>query len=184
MNSPGENPNVIHSASAMHAGGAGNAGVGGDFETTLRLMASLAAPEGLEERVYAGALAAPRGGRLLSWPRRLETRGWVRSAAAAAIVLVVGGGGWGVYSRVEQGQAARAVVTPARVVQTGGFASAGVVRTPKTIPGPVVKKAEKGETPQAKNAVKGASKVQSPSAPTRTRHTRAITTRMAAPITR
>jgi len=62
----------------------------------------------------------------------------MRSAAAAAIVFVVAGGGWGVYSRVQQPQAARVTVMPPRLAAPGSFSSAAAIRTPKTLDGPVV----------------------------------------------
>jgi hypothetical protein len=113
-------------------------------ETTLRLIASLPAPEGLEDRVQAGLLAAPRRGRILAWPAALAPgsgwmrSGWMRSAAAAAIVFVVAGGGWGVYSRVQQPQQARVIVLPPHGPAQGGFSSAGAMRTPQTLNGPVL----------------------------------------------
>ena len=93
-------------------------------EETLRLIASLPAPEGLEERVQSALDAAPRRGRVLAWPGTLRPEsGWMRSAAAAAIVFVVAGGGWGVYTRVEssidQNQPARVIVMPARMPPAG-----------------------------------------------------------------
>lgn len=117
-------------------------------EVTLRLIASLPAPAGLEVRVHAGLLAAKlsaapgrgsRTARILSWPTRtrLESN-WMRSAAAAAIVFVVVGGGWGVYSRVQPAQPAHEIVLPPRVAAPGGFSSAGAMRTPQTLNGPVV----------------------------------------------
>jgi len=94
------------------AGGNGR----GEAEATLRLIARLPAPEGLEERVRASLRAAPRRGRILAWPAAFRPEsGWMRAAAAAAIVFVVAGGGWGVYSRVEQRQPARTVVLTPRV---------------------------------------------------------------------
>jgi hypothetical protein len=110
-------------------------------EETLRLMASLPAPQGLEERVHKALGAAPRNGRVLTWPARFRARAafesnWMRATAAAAIVFVVVGGGWGVYSRVEQGQGGKVVVMPARVPAAGGFSGAGAIRTPVTLPGP------------------------------------------------
>jgi hypothetical protein len=111
----------------------------GSVEQTLRLIAGLPAPEGLEERVHEALRRAPRTRRLLSWPAALRPEsGWVRAAAAAAIVFVVAGGGWGVYSHVEQGQTARIVVLPPHVPISGGFSSAGAMRTPQTLNGPVV----------------------------------------------
>jgi hypothetical protein len=61
-----------------------------------------------------------------------------RSAAAAAIVCVVVGGGWGVYSRVQPAQTPKAVAMPPRVAAPGGFSSAGAMRTPQTLDGPVL----------------------------------------------
>ena len=120
----------------------------GDFEETLRLIASLPAPEGLEERVQAGLRTAPqfrlRGrARILAWPAALRMEnGWLqsslaRSAAAAAIAAVVAGGGWSVYSRVQLNQAQRGIALP-RVAMPSGFSSAGAMRTPRTLNGPVV----------------------------------------------
>jgi hypothetical protein len=110
-------------------------------EITLRLIANLPAPEGLEDRVYANLRAAqqttPRKGRLLAWPAMpWPSRDWMRSAAAAAIVLVVAGGGWGIYTRV---QPARSIAAPPHVAAPAGFSSAGAMRTPNTLNGPVVK---------------------------------------------
>jgi hypothetical protein len=77
-------------------------------EATLRLIAQLPAPEGLEDRVQAQLRVAPRRARVLSWPAVLRSDSqWMRSAAAAAIVFVVVGGGWastrGFSSRSRQG---------------------------------------------------------------------------------
>jgi hypothetical protein len=115
-----------------------------DFEETLRLLAHLPAPVGLEERVEAGLHAAPHAAtgkaRILRWPvaLRLENA-WVRAAAAAAIVAMVVGGGWGVYSSVQMIQPARVIAVPQHVAtQGGGFSNAGAMRTPQTLNGPIV----------------------------------------------
>jgi hypothetical protein len=113
----------------------------GDFEDTLRLIARLSAPEGLEERVKASLLSAPVSSkaRILAWPTALRpSAAWMRSAAAAAIVAVVIGGSWGVYSRVQPNQPARTTTTQPRISAQGGFSSAGAMRTPQTLNGPVV----------------------------------------------
>ena len=108
-------------------------------EDTLRLIAQLPAPEGIEDRVRAELRAAPRRARVLSWPAALRSDSpWMRSAAAAAIVFVVAGGGWGVYARVQQPQLARVIVMPPRVAAPGSFSSAAAIRTPNTLNGPVV----------------------------------------------
>jgi hypothetical protein len=116
------------------------AGSGG-FEDTLKLIARLPAPEGLEERV-TGRLHAdqfrPRAARILDFPALRPGSNWMRSAAAAAIVFVVVGGGWGVYSRVQQPQSAKVVVMQPRVVVPSGFSNAGAMRTPNTLNGPTV----------------------------------------------
>lgn len=111
-------------------------------EETLRLIANLPAPEGLEDRVHAALNSMPRRSRVLAWPRALRAEsGWMRGAAAAAIVFVVAGGGWGVYTRVEstqiqRNQPAKVIVMPARTPIAGGFSGAGAMRTPLTLPGP------------------------------------------------
>jgi hypothetical protein len=113
----------------------------GDFEETLRLIARLSTPEGLDERVQARLRAAPAAGgaRILAWPTALRLdSAWMRSAAAAAIVAVVVGGCFGVYSRVESIQPARAVTVPLHFYTQGGFSSAGAMRTPRTLNGPMV----------------------------------------------
>ena len=139
--------------------------------------ANLPAPAGLEDRVFAGVLAGPRAGRVLPWPRQAAVGTWMRSAAAAAIVLVVGGGGWGIYSSVEQGQPAHGIAMPPRVVQPGGFSSAGVIRAPQTIPGPVVRNAKKTAAAQTT----GSAKTRGKSAATPMRHKQPAAARMAAP---
>jgi hypothetical protein len=117
------------------------------FEETLRLIARLPAPEGSEERVQAGlrtgspTASGPGASgiaRILQWPRaqRLESP-WARTAAAAAIVFVVAGGGWCISSRIQAVQPQAAVELP-RVAAPGGFSSAGAMRTPQTLNGPVV----------------------------------------------
>jgi len=125
--------------SSEHNSIAGASG-SGEFDETLRLIARLAPPEGLEERVKAGLRAAPASGkaRIFAWPKlRLETA-WMRSAAAAAIGAVVVGGSWGIYSHVQSNQPSRAIATPPRVSAQGGFSSAGAMRTPQTLNGPMV----------------------------------------------
>jgi hypothetical protein len=120
-------------------------------EETLRLIANLPAPEGLEDRVHArvhaAASAAQHRGSVLAWPRAFRAEsGWMRGAAAAAIVFVVAGGGWGVYTRVEstQNQPAKVIVMPARMPgSTGGLSGAGAMRPPLTLPGPAAPQAVK-----------------------------------------
>jgi hypothetical protein len=118
------------------------------YEETLRLLASLPAPDGLAERVQASLQA--RGAakaRILRWPARLglgqlwmqsgQMHGLKRGLAAAAIVVMVAGGGWGVYSRVRPSQPARGIALP-HVGAPGGFAGAGAMRTPQTLNAPAV----------------------------------------------
>jgi hypothetical protein len=108
-------------------------------EETLRLLARLSAPEGLEDRVMASLKTAPRSARVLHWPELFQpTTGWMRGAAAAAIVFVVAGGGWGIVAHVEPGQPARAIATPTRTGGAGGFSSAGAIRKPETLNGPML----------------------------------------------
>jgi hypothetical protein len=129
-------------------------------EETLRLIASLPAPDGLEDRVHAALNAIPRRSRVLAWPRALRAEsGWMRGAAAAAIVFVVAGGGWGVYTRVEsvqieQNQPAKVIVMPPRTPSTGGLSGAGAMRTPLTLPGPAAPQPVKTSTAKVKAAKK------------------------------
>ena len=116
-----------------------------EAESTLRLIAGLPAPEGLETRVKTALYRAPaqaKAATLLDWPlgaRRNWLQNtlhstWVRNAAAAAIVCVVAGGSWGVY------QHARPRETPMALPHVGsGFSSANAMRTPKTLDGPTLK---------------------------------------------
>jgi len=122
----------------------------GEAEQTLRLIASLPAPAGLEDRIRTGLRSAPRRGRVLAWPAPISPfGGWLRAAAAAGIVFVVAGGGWGIYSRVQPGQRAQEVVTP-HLGAPGGFSEGGAVRRPQTLTGPVAVQPQ-----QPKAAAKG-----------------------------
>lgn len=123
-----------------------------DAEQTLRLIAALPAPEGLEDRIHAGLRGAPRPARLLAWPPVFSPAGgWLRSAAAAAIVCVVAGGGWGIYSHVQPGR-------PSNGAASNGFGSAGVVRKPVTLNGPIVTQPASVVTPAPAIAAKGVAK--------------------------
>jgi hypothetical protein len=126
----------------------------GPAEITLRLIARLPAPQGLEDRVHAGLLAAPRGGRVLAWPAsKTWAGGWMRSAAAAAIVCVIAGGGWGIYSHVQPGQTVPGIAGP-RVGAPGGFSQGGAVRRPQTLVGPIVTHPATPTPPQARAPAK------------------------------
>ena len=134
----------------------------GTVEDTLRLIANLPAPAGLEDRIHAGLLAHAHSrrsaSRVLAWPATSTAgRAWMRSAAAAAIVFVVAGGGWGVYSRVQQPQAAKVIVMP-HVSAPGEFTNAGAMRTPKTLNGPVLIQPATVKPVQAKPSTKAAAK--------------------------
>ena len=126
-------------------------------EDTLRLLANLPAPEGLVERVQISLRTAPRTASVLQWPVALRPAdGWMhgaamRGAAAAAIVCVVAGGGWSIYSRVPPyaPPAAKAITMPARVGSSGGFSSAGAMRKPETLNGPVLTHSVKASNQQS-----------------------------------
>lgn len=132
---------------------------GGEADKTLRLIASLPGPEGLEDRVKMALHATSRRDRVLRWPSGSRSGGggrihggWMhgtvaRCAAVAAIVFVVAGGGWGVYSRVQPVVAPRAVALP-HVTTPGGFSSAGAMRTPQTLSGTVLSHPVTGATKQ------------------------------------
>src|ERR1700749_2153534 len=74
-----------------------------DAEKTLRLIATLPAPDGIEDRVKSGLHTAPRKAGVIAWPvpgARWTQIASMRAAAAAAIVLVVAGGAWEVYTHI------------------------------------------------------------------------------------
>jgi hypothetical protein len=138
---------------------------GSEAEVTLRLIASLPAPVGLEERVHAGLRNAPVTPRVLAWPAAfsvtggLNAGGWLRGAAAAAIVVVVAGGSWGIYARVQPGLPAHGVAGP-RMLAPGSFSETGAERRPHTVVGPV---APAAVTPAAATqAPKAAAKPMAP----------------------
>ena len=115
-----------------------------DAERSLRLIASLPAPDGIEERVKAGLRAAPTQPGVIGWPVWSPTRaGWaqasyMRAAAAAAIVFVVAGGGWGVYRHFGLAPAPTADAVQQRIEGGSGLSAAGARRTPKTVEGPKI----------------------------------------------
>ncbi|HLY41887.1 MAG TPA: hypothetical protein VKR52_11775 [Terracidiphilus sp.] len=120
-----------------------------DAEETLRLIAGLPAPRGLEERVKRSLRMDSGGAKVMEWPAEFTpgqrwTQGpWVRCAAAAAIVLVVAGGSWGVYPHRQTTPAPKATVLP-HIPAAHGFENANAIRTPQTLQGPVVKKVPQG----------------------------------------
>ena len=130
-------------AQHLNTGDAGHSG-----EETLRLVAKLPAPEGLEDRVHARLRTVPHTAGLLSWPitspitplmgYRIHSTAF-RTAAAAAIVCVVAGGGWQIFSHVQTAPQPNAIVQPARIGNSGGFSNAGAMRTPDTLDRPVLK---------------------------------------------
>lgn len=136
-----------------------------EAEKTLRLVASLPAPDGLAGRVQEGLRAAPRA-RLLEWPAALVPGTWLmspalRGAAAAAIVCIVAGGGWRIYSHVQAPTpTAKVVVMPARVGSQGAFSNAGAMRTPDTLAKPVLTHAVTPEAAKAAAKPKPRHKVQ------------------------
>jgi hypothetical protein len=160
--------------------GLGSGAGAGDAEATLRLIAGLSAPLGLEERVKAALHEVPRSGSLLHWPAGPRSgwmqSTWARTAAAAAIVFVVAGGGWEVYSRVQPAEPPNAIALPP-VAAHGGFSSANAIRTPRTLNGTVLTHplaaparpdaiAEKKQADRAKKPVKnGKAEATEPIAP-------------------
>ncbi len=113
----------------------------GDAEETLRLIATLPAPKGLEERVHRTLRTAQvqRPGRLLAWTAPPGVgREWLRAAAAAAIAFVIAGGGWGVYREVQPRQTVNGIPLVSHGANAGAFAGASARRTPQTLNGPVL----------------------------------------------
>jgi hypothetical protein len=114
-----------------------------DAEKTLRLIATLPAPEDIADRVKSGLHSAPRKADVISWPTSATGARWtqlaaMRGAAAAAIVLVVAGGAWEVYTHIRIAPEPAAVAAPQRLDGSGGLSAAGAVRKPQTLEGPVV----------------------------------------------
>lgn len=107
-------------------------------EDTLRLIARVPVPTGLEDRVHIRMRNAPARARILPWPVSSgSSAGWLRGTAAAAIVLVVAGGSWGIYSRVAPDHTMKGISGP-RIAGPGEFSQGGAVRRPQTLQGPVV----------------------------------------------
>jgi hypothetical protein len=126
-------------------------------EVTLRLIAGLPAPQGLEDRIHAAVLTARPRARVFEWPvSRPWQTGWLRGAAAAAIVCMVAGGGWGIYSHVQPGQTAPSVQLHG--TSGGHFGTIGAVRRPQTLDGPTVTQAIPVKAPQPATAAKLATK--------------------------
>jgi hypothetical protein len=105
-------------------------------EVTLRLIARLPVPQGLENRIHSRLRATPRRAPVLAWSLPLAGE-WMRAVAAAAIVCVVAGGGWGIFLRVHPGQVAPGISGPS-LAAPGGFTEGGAVRRPQTLAGPAV----------------------------------------------
>jgi hypothetical protein len=148
--------------------GIGSSG-SGEFEMTLRMIARLSVPDGLEDRVQAGLRTVSPKARILRWPEalRLDTtwmqnQAWMqnlaRVAAAAAIAALVIGGSWSISSRFQPSQPTSAVATPLRGASQGGFSSAGAMRTPQTLNGPIVTHPALTATQKAKPSAKHAAK--------------------------
>jgi hypothetical protein len=137
-----------------------------DVDATLRLVATLPPPAGLEDRVHLRVQAnlrnTPHPARILHWPSAAGSTGaWMRSrmrsaamrsAAAAAIVFVVAGGGWGIYTRVQPN---KVIAMPSRGSAPGGFSGANAVRPappfnpPKAIPPAVTPQSKAPAQPKA-----------------------------------
>lgn len=125
-------------------------------EETLRMIATLPAPAGLEDRVKAGLRSAPKTAKVIAWPFP-SAGNWMRSsgmrgAAAAAIVLAIAGGGWGVYSHIQVAPVPSALVDPQLPSAAGRFSTAGAMHVPQTVQGPVIAAPviEKQDQPPAK----------------------------------
>ncbi|MGA8088329.1 MAG: hypothetical protein WCA10_13550 [Terracidiphilus sp.] len=113
-----------------------------EAERSLRLIATLPAPVGIEDRVKSGLRNASFQTGVIAWPLSSSSRAswaqvsYMRAAAAAAIVFVVAGGGWGVYTHFRPAATPTAEAVPQRIDGSGGLSPAGAVRTPKTVEGP------------------------------------------------
>ena len=126
-----------------------------EAEKSLRMIASLPSPIGIEDRVKARLRTAPAKAGMIGWPaanRANWTQAWyMRAAAAAAIVFVVAGGGWGVHARFRSAPEPAAEAVPQRIGGSGGFSSSGAMRTLKTVDAPKVVVPLKQQTTGAEN---------------------------------
>jgi hypothetical protein len=140
------NPSLSHGPDS-HASGRDSAAVPlpGPELDSLRLIATLPAPEGLADRIKAGLRAAPDSGRILLWQGPLRpAAGWMfsplaRGAAAAAIVCIVAGGGWRIYSHVRPAPDANVIGMPSPAAPPVPFTTSGARHVPDTLQGPVLK---------------------------------------------
>ena len=114
------------------------------YEETLRRLAQLPAPAGLQERVQTRLAAANKQNKR-DWRAFFAEffepqSNWRKGLEAAAIVLLVFGVGWGIALSIQApAPAAQAAPPPVGVTVGGGFSSAGAIRTPQTLQGPAVK---------------------------------------------
>jgi hypothetical protein len=60
--------------SAHESGSQASADALKSLDATLHLLATLPAPRGLKDRVFAGMMAGPRKARVLEWPQPLYSR--------------------------------------------------------------------------------------------------------------
>jgi len=136
------------------AEGAGANGGAASIDAALRAIAHAPVPAGIEERVHAALRSAPRHSLVLAWPAAFAgNSNWLRAAAAAAIVFVVAGGGWGVYMHVQRPMAGVVTIPVAQPAAGGGFSSAGAMRTPATVKGPMaVQPASRAQAKHRKKA--------------------------------
>ena len=110
-----------------------------DAERTLRLIATLPAPEGIADRIKSRLQDAPSKARVIAWPSSASGARWtqfaaMRAAAAAAIVIAVAGGAWELYTHIQIAPEPSAVATPQRMDGgRGGLSAAGAVRKPQTL---------------------------------------------------
>ncbi len=133
----------------------------GSMDETLRMIARLPAPQGLEERIQTALQAAPAVRKLLAWPINGWQSNWLHTAAAAVLAFAVVGGGWGICLYVQPALPSGAHAEPSHLTVPAGFSSAGAMRTPQTLngppaPAPTGTKGRHGLKAQAKLAVKPA----------------------------
>lgn len=104
------------------------------YEETLRLLVNMPVPAGLAARVQAKVDAAPSR-RFFDWRGRIAAprSNWMRSLAAAAIMILVVGGGWQISSRMHAPAPASGAINGPNRPASGGFSSAGAMRTPQTL---------------------------------------------------
>jgi hypothetical protein len=102
---------------------------------TLRLLAEMPAPAGLEDRVHRRISAAHEARKQRSFWSLWKPAQRLQFAGAAVLMVVIGASSWTVFRGrvVTETPGQPAPASPAPVSPAGGFAPAGAERRPSTV---------------------------------------------------